>query len=69
VLIFDEYGKLKYRVHNDVFGRRQTARLQYLWNAGQLRAGAEGARLSPARLSDLHRQRAIAARRFPVEGW
>ena len=69
VLIFDEYGKLKYHVHNDVFGSRQTRRLQYLWNAGQLRAGAEGARLSPARLSDIHRQRAIAARRFPAEGW
>lgn len=69
VLIFDEYGKLKYHVHNDVFGRRQTARLQHLWNAGHLRVGTDGARLSPARLSDLHRQRAIAARRFPVEGW
>ena len=69
VLIFDEYGKVKYHVHNDVFGRRQTARLQHLWDAGQLRAGADGARLAPARLSDLHRQRAIAARRFPSEGW
>jgi hypothetical protein len=69
VLIFDEYGKLKYHVHNDVFGSRQTPRLEYLWNAGQLRTGADGARLSPMRLSDLHRQRAIAARRFPAEGW
>ena len=39
VLIFDEYGKLKYHVHNDVFGSRQTGRLQYLWDVGQLRAG------------------------------
>ena len=69
VLIFDEYGKLKYHVHNDVFGSRQTGRLQYLWVTGQLRAGADGARLSPARLSDLHRQRAIGARRLPAEGW
>jgi len=69
VLIFDEYGKLKYHVHNDVFGRRQSARLQHLWDAGYLRVGADGARLAPARLSDLHRQRAIAARRFPAEGW
>ncbi len=69
VLIFDEYGKLKYHVHNDVFGRRQTRRLQHLWDAGLLHAGADGARLSPSRLSDLHRQRAIDARRFPAEGW
>jgi hypothetical protein len=69
VLIFDEYGKVKYHVHNDVFGSRQTGRLQHLWNAGQLRAGADGAHLAPARLSDMHLQRAIAARRFPAEGW
>lgn len=69
VLIFDEYGKLKFHVHNDVFGTRQTARLQHLWESGYLRVGADGAQLSPTRLSDLHRQRAIGARRFPAEGW
>ena len=69
VLIFDEYGKLKYHVHNDVFGSRQTARLDYLWRSGYLRPGADGARLAQTRLSDLHRQRAIDARRFPAEGW
>lgn len=69
VLVFDEYGKLKYHVHNDVFGSRQTGRLQYLWDVGQLRAASEGARFSPERLSAIHRQRAIGARRFPAEGW
>lgn len=69
VLIFDEYGKLKYHVHNDVFGSRQTGRLQYLWDVGQLRAGTRGAQLTAARLSALHRQRAIDARRFPEQGW
>jgi hypothetical protein len=70
VLVFDEYGKLKYHIHNDVFGSRQTGRLQYLWDTGQLQVGREGdARLSPARLSALHRARAIDARRFPAEGW
>jgi len=69
VLIFDEYGKVKYHVHNDVFGSRQTARLQYLWESGHLRAGADGARLSPARLSDLHRARAIGVRRIREERW
>jgi hypothetical protein len=69
VLIFDEYGKLKYRVHNDVFGRRQAARLQYLFDAGLLRARSDGTRLVGTRLSALHRQRAIEARRFPEQGW
>lgn len=69
VLIFDEYGRLKYHVHNDVFGPRQTERLKYLWETGQLRAGAKGAELSIGRLSEVHRSRAIAARRFPLEGW
>lgn len=70
VLVFDEYGKLKYHVHNDIYGSRQTARLQYLWDTGQLQVGREGdARLSPARLSALHRARALDARRFPAEGW
>jgi hypothetical protein len=69
VLIFDEYGKLKYHVHNDVFGSRQTARLQHLWDAGRLRAGADGARFAQARLADLHRQRAIGSRRSTQGGW
>lgn len=69
VLIFDEYGKVKYHIHNDVFGSRQTARLLHLWETGNLRAEADGARLSPERLSDMHRRRATSARRFPAEGW
>ncbi len=68
-LIFDEYGKLKYHVHNDVFGSRQTERLAYLWETGLIRVEAKEARLSPARLSALHRQRAIDARHFPEQGW
>ncbi len=69
VLIFDEYGKLKYRVHNDVFGSRQSERLRYLFEVGQLRAGERGAQVVGARLSALHRQRSIDARRFPQQGW
>jgi hypothetical protein len=69
VLVFDEYGKLKYHVHNDVFGRRQTARLKYLWETGSLRAGGRDPAVAAARLSSLHRQRAIGARRFPEQGW
>jgi hypothetical protein len=68
-LIFDDYGRLKYWIHNDVFGRRQSERLEYLYGAGLLRVGRGGARLSAARLSAVHRLRAIDTRRFPQEGW
>jgi len=70
VLIFDEYGRLKYHVHNDVFHkRRQATRLKYLWETGQLEPGLHQARLRAARLSTIHRLRALDARRFPAEGW
>jgi hypothetical protein len=69
VLIFDEYGRLKYHVHNDVFGSRQQERLQYLWDAGLLRVKADSASYRAARLSTLHRLRAMDARKFPSEGW
>jgi hypothetical protein len=69
VLIFNEYGRLKYWVHNDVFGRRQTERLKYLWEAGFLEARGDRAEYRAARLSTLHRLRATDARRFPAEGW
>lgn len=68
-LIFDDYGRLKYWIHNDVFGARQSARLEYLYRAGLLRAGRGGARLSAGRLSAVHRLRALDARKFPQEGW
>ena len=69
VLIFDEYGRLKYHVHNDVFGSGQAAAPRYLWESGQLEARRDGARMRLARLSTIHRLRAIDARRFPAEGW
>lgn len=69
VLIFDEYGRLKYHVHNRIFGSAQKARLRYLWEAGLLTARIESAGYRAARLSTLHRMRAIDARKFPVEGW
>jgi hypothetical protein len=70
VLIFDEYGRLKFHIHNDVFhGTRQAKRLKYLWESGQLEAGLRGARFQVARLSTLHRLRALDARRVPAEGW
>jgi hypothetical protein len=69
LLIFDEYGRLKYWVHNDVFGSKQSERLKYLWTTGQLEPRADRARYRAERLSTLHRLRAIDARRSPGEGW
>jgi hypothetical protein len=69
VLIFDEYGRLKYHVHNDVFGSRQTARIRYLWESGQLEARRDESRVRTDTLSTIHRLRGIDARRFPAEGW
>jgi hypothetical protein len=70
VLIFNEYGRLKYHVHNDVFGKtRQAKRLKYLWETGQLEARYDRARLRVGRLSTIHRMRALDARRFPAQGW
>lgn len=68
-IIFDEYGRLKYHIHNDVFGSRQSQRLAYLYGAGLLKNSRTGARLSAGRLSTVHRLRALDARRFPQEGW
>jgi hypothetical protein len=69
VLIFDEYGRLLYHIHNDVFGSNQGARLEYLWNAGLLRLNAGNPGYRAARLSTLHRLRAMDARKWPTEGW
>jgi hypothetical protein len=69
VLVFDEFGRLKYHIHNKVFGSRQTARLKYLWESGLLRTRTRDENFAAARLSALHRQRAIDARRFAGEGW
>ncbi len=63
-IIFDEYGRLKYHIHNDVFGSRQSERLKYLYGAGLLRSSREGTRLSAGRLATVHRLRALDARRF-----
>lgn len=68
-LIFDEFGRLKNWIHNDVFGRRQSSRLAYLYGAGLLRVSRGAARLSAARLSAVHRLRSLDTRKFPQEGW
>jgi hypothetical protein len=72
VLIFDEYGRVKYFVENDVFGKKQNVRLEYLWKEGLLEPGeksAKSARLRATRLSTLHRLRALRPDTSRVQGW
>jgi hypothetical protein len=56
VLIFDQYGQIKYHIAHPLRAeKRQFARLQYLWDTGQTIAGPRGAR---DRFAGLHRARA-----------
>lgn len=65
-LIFDEYGHLKYHVHNNVLNaRRQSERLDYLWQSGFYKDGSSAFR----RLSSLHRQRATGISARHPEEW
>jgi hypothetical protein len=66
-LIFDEYGRLKYHVHNNVLNaKRQGPRLDYLWKYGFLKPGGAALR----RLSSIHRLRAAGLPvRHPEEEW
>jgi hypothetical protein len=61
VLIFDEYGRVKYWIHNDVLGKDQNDRLAYLWEQGQLGPDQTTVRLREGRFSALHRLRALGA--------
>jgi hypothetical protein len=69
VLIFDEYGRVKYFVENDVFGKRQNERLEYLWREGLLEPGEKSARLRTTRLSTLHRLRALRPDTSRAQRW
>jgi hypothetical protein len=55
-LVFDEYGRLKYNVHNGITDvDRQTRRLEYLWKAGFFSPDAEGLNS----FSSMHLRRAL----------
>jgi hypothetical protein len=69
VLVFDEFGRLRYHIHNDVLGTQQSARLAYLWTAGLLEPRADRSRYLKTRLATLHRLRAMGVRRTPSERW
>jgi hypothetical protein len=65
-LIFDDYGQLKFHVHNHIDRpRSQNQRLQYLFDHGHFNEGASFLR----RFSHVHRLRAMSTTRNPQEGW
>ena len=56
-LIFSEYGQLKYHVRTRVLNkRRQTERLEFLWESGFFESDDQGQR----RFSEMHRLRLMA---------
>ncbi len=63
-LIFDEYGRLRYHIHNDVLHpKRQSKRIQYLWENGFYRKDSAALR----EFSNLHRQRAAGLTLVPTQ--
>jgi len=71
-LIFDEYGRLKFAVSNQLHDKRrpevqkrQSERLAYLWEYGHFNKGASLTR----RFSAIHRMRAMGLARMIREEW
>jgi len=64
-LIFDEYGKLKFHINNQLSDHdRQSQRIEYLWGYGYYRNPA-----SFRNFASLHRQRATSLTSFSREDW
>jgi len=61
-LVFDEFGRLKFHVHNRIFSARQRERLEYLWEAAGV-GDREGLRAGLS-FSDLHRRRLAGTSRL-----
>jgi len=70
-LIFDEYGRLKYHVSNDVLdSKRQSVRLGDLVRFGYFRASKRGElTASGVGFATMHRLRSFDGTRLPGEGW
>lgn len=64
-LIFNEYGNLKYHIHNRLTdSERQSQRIEYLWSYGYYRNPA-----AFRNFASLHRQRATSLTSFSREDW
>ena len=71
-LVFDEYGRLKYHVSNDVLhAKRQSKRLRDLVRFGYFRSTRRRGALTTGRasFSTTHRLRSLDGTRMPGEGW
>ena len=71
-LVFDEYGRLKYHVSNDVLhAKRQSKRLRDLVRFGYFRSTRGRGALTTGRpsFSTTHRLRSLDGTRMPGEGW
>jgi hypothetical protein len=56
--VFDEYGQLKYNIHNNISDSvRQQRRLDYLWRYGFFNAE----QVTTNRFAELHLRRAMGA--------
>ena len=65
ILIFDEYGRLKFHIYNRFRSAFQTRRLRYLWEYGFFTPAA----VARLRFSSLHRHRASGAETERREEW
>jgi len=64
-LIFDEYGRLKFEIYNDIMDKkRQSARIQYLFDSGYF--DGDGSAFRP--FAEMHRRRSVSAA-VPRQGW
>jgi len=65
-LIFDEYGRLKFHIHNRISNAEdQYNRLISLWKRGSMRSSDKGA----LHFADLHSRRANGEPTFKDQGW
>jgi len=64
VLVFDEFGSLKYHVNSKVDSEKQTKRLKYLWNRGDFNQPQ-----ALRRFATLHRMRMLGGAADTKEKW
>jgi hypothetical protein len=64
-MIFDEYGRMKFEIHNGIMDkRRQSARIQYLFDSGYF----DGDTTALRPFAEMHRRRTVSAA-VPHQEW
>ncbi len=64
-LVFDDYGSLKYNIGTGVTSRRQSDRLEFLWEDGEFSSRARASNT----FADLHRRTSLRQRVPATEAW